>query len=241
MQSYRPEHPGQPRSPVGDATRHSPRFREPNLTAGRRISRVNSLPTADDPLSDEDLLARIRSGQREWFGPLVRKYERELFGYLRRYVGDADLAADVFQNTFLAVFKKIQQYEPGRPARPWIYTIATHQAIDAMRRRARRRDTTALMPPGDDSTEESAQNLFIVLEATGPSPLQLVELGESRQQVRDAVANLPDLLKQVVILTYFQGLKYQDAAEILGVPLGTVKSRLHAALAKLIEAMNPAE
>ena len=201
---------------------------------------MNSFPTPDEPLPDEDLLARIRAGQREWFGPLVRKYERELFGYLRRYVGDADLAADVFQNTFLAVFKKIQQYEPGRPARPWIYTIATHQAIDAMRRRARRRDTTSLLPPGDDSPEDSAQNLFVVLEAAGLSPPESAELGESRAQVREAVTNLPELLKQVVLLTYFQGLKYQDAAEILGVPLGTVKSRLHAALAKLTEAMNPA-
>ena len=90
---------------------------EPIFRAGRRILGVNSLPTPDEP-SDEILLGRIRAGEREWFGPLVRKYERELFGYLRRYVGDADLAADVFQNTFLAIFKKIAQYEPGRPARP---------------------------------------------------------------------------------------------------------------------------
>ena len=200
---------------------------------------MNSLPTPDDAVSDEDLLARIRAGEREWFGPLVRRYERELFGYLRRYVGDADLAADVFQNTFLAVFRKIQQYEPGRAARPWIYTVATHQAIDAMRRRARRRDTTPLLPGGDDSAEDSARSLFAALEAAGPGPYAAVELDESREGVRRAVAALPDLLKQVVILTYFQGLRYQDAAEILGVPLGTVKSRLHAALAKLTEAMNP--
>ena len=202
---------------------------------------MNSLPPPDE-LADEELLARIRSGEREWFGPLVRKYERELYGYLRRYVGDADLAADVFQNTFLAIFKKIAHYEPGRAARPWIYTIATHQAIDAMRRRARRRDTSALLPSGsDDSPDDSAQSLFVLLEAHGPSPVDQAELGESRREVREAVAALPDLLKQVVILTYFQGLKYQEAAEILGVPLGTVKSRLHAALAKLTEAMNPAE
>ena len=72
-----------------------------------------------DPLpghTDEDLLAGLRAGRREWFGPLVKRYERELYGYLKRYVGDADLAADVFQNTFLQVFLKVQQYEPGRPA-----------------------------------------------------------------------------------------------------------------------------
>ncbi len=217
------------------------RGREPIAERGRRILRVNSLPPPEEP-TDEELLARIRAGEREWFGPLVRKYERELFGYLRRYVGDADLAADVFQNTFLAIFRKIAQYEPGRAARPWIYTIATHQAIDAMRRRARRRDTSALLPTGaDDSPDDPTQNLFVLLEAPGPSPVDTAELGESRRQVREAVAALPDLLKQVVLLTYFQGLKYQEAAEVLGVPLGTVKSRLHAALAKLTGVMNPTE
>lgn len=213
--------------------------REPVSTGGRRIVWVNRVPPNDEPTTDEDLLTRIRSGQREWFGLLVRKYERELFGYLRRYLGDAELAADVFQNTFLAVFQKIQQYEPGRPARPWLYTIATHQAIDALRRKARRRDSNHWLPPPEDSGDESAQNLFHVLQAAGPGPVEQAELGESRREVRDAVVQLPELLKQVVLLTYFHGLKYQDAAEILGVPLGTVKSRLHAALAKLSELMNP--
>ena len=89
------------------------------------------------PVPDDILLARLRDGDREVFGLIVRRYERELFGYLRRYVGDEDLADDVFQNTFVQVFLKIGQYEPGRPARPWLYAIATNQAIDALRRRMR--------------------------------------------------------------------------------------------------------
>src|SRR5262249_58715694 len=93
---------------------------------------------------DETLLAGLRAGEREVFGSLVRRYERELFGYLRRYLGDDDLADDVFQNTFVQVFLKIRQYEPGRPARPWLYAIATNQAIAALRRRNRR---TADRPP----------------------------------------------------------------------------------------------
>src|SRR5205807_8576989 len=87
--------------------------------------------------SDEDLLARFSNGQREAFGVLVRRYERELFGYLRRYLGDSNLADDVFQNTFLQLYTKAGQYEPGRPVRPWLYTIATHAAIDALRRQGR--------------------------------------------------------------------------------------------------------
>ena len=95
-----------------------------------------------DGVPDETLLERLRNGRREMLGPLVRRYERELYGYLHRYLGDAELAADVFQNTFVAVFVKIQQYEPGRPARPWLYAIATNQAIDALRRQKRRHERT---------------------------------------------------------------------------------------------------
>src|SRR5437763_5763632 len=82
-------------------------------------------------------MLRFSRGETEAFGALVRRYERELYGYLRRYVGDATLAEDVFQNTFLQLYLKSGQYEAGRPVRPWLYTIATHQAIDALRRNNR--------------------------------------------------------------------------------------------------------
>ena len=76
-----------------------------------------------DPLyhcSDEVLLARFRKGQQEVFGILVRRYQRELYGYLRRYLGDPHLADDVFQATFLQLYLKANQYEEGRPVRPWL-------------------------------------------------------------------------------------------------------------------------
>ena len=68
--------------------------------------------------TDEVLLARVRDGDRAAYSDLLLRYERELYGYLRRYLGRDDLAADVFQNAFLAVYAKAKQYEPGRPARP---------------------------------------------------------------------------------------------------------------------------
>lgn len=189
-----------------------------------------------EPPTDEELLARLRRGEHELFGVLVRRHERELFGYLRRYTGDPELAADVFQNTCVAVFTKISQYEPGRAARPWLYAIATNQAIDAMRRRARRKDARSVpVLPADDDQPDATASLFDLLERSGPGPDQIAEGEETRQLVRAAVDELPDLLRQVVVLTYFQGMKYQDAADVLGVPLGTVKSRLHAALTKLAE------
>lgn len=199
----------------------------------------NRVTRPDDPiarLSDEDLLTRIRSGERELFGELVRRYERELFGYLKRYTGNDELAADVFQNSFTQVFLKIHQYEPGRPARPWLYAIATNQAIDALRRRARRSDTrTDSFLTNEAEGSDNVRSLYELLESTAPGPEEQVAAAELQQSVREAVEQLPHLHREVVILAYFQGLKYQDIAEVLGVPLGTVKSRLHAALARLAD------
>ena len=120
--------------------------------------------------SDEDLLLRLRNGERDVFGTLVRRYERELYGYLKRYLGKADLAEDVFQNTFVAVFRKIRQYEPGRAARPWLYTIATHQAIDAMRQRSRRPDYTPQEPGNADDGDDAYDPLDRRKEAIRTRP-----------------------------------------------------------------------
>lgn len=191
-----------------------------------------------DPLincSDEDLLARFQRGQRETFGVLVRRYERELYGYLSRYLGDRTLAEDVFQNTFLQLFTKIGMYEVGRPVRPWLYTIATHQAIDALRRNARHQ-LLSLDQPHEETDEGDLSTLFALLESHVPGPFEQIQHEEQRQTVRAAVDRLPDFLRQVVILAYYQGLKYREIADILGIPVGTVKSRLHTALLRLHEA-----
>jgi RNA polymerase sigma-70 factor (ECF subfamily) len=185
--------------------------------------------------TDEDLLARLRQGHREAFGELVRRYERELYGYLRRYLGDSHLADDVFQNTFLQLYTKIGQYEPGRPVRPWLYTIATHQAIDALRRGSRHQ-AVSLDQKREEIGDNEVHNLMALLENRGPGPLDQAQGEERRQQVRASVDRLPDFLRQVVILAYYQGLKYREIADIIGIPVGTVKSRLHAALVKLHEA-----
>jgi RNA polymerase sigma-70 factor (ECF subfamily) len=184
--------------------------------------------------SDEDLLQRFRRGHTEAFEALVRRYERELYGYLRRYVQDANLAEDVFQNTFLQVHIKSGQYEAGRPVRPWLYTIATHQAIDAMRRNGRHQavsldETRAEPGDGDLAT------LLEMLESRGPSPVDAASASERKEHVRASVERLPELLRQVLLLAYYQGLKYREIADILDIPVGTVKSRLHAALVKLQE------
>jgi len=182
--------------------------------------------------TDEELFAQARKGDDLAFADLVRRYERELYGYLRRYVGDATLAEDVFQNTFLQLYLKRDQYELGRPVRPWMYTIATHQAIDALRR-AGRHPTVSLEQQTGEESDGDPQRLIGLLEAVGPAPIENASAEEARKMVRQSVEALPDFLRQVVNLAYFQGLPYRDIAEMLDIPVGTVKSRLHTALQRL--------
>lgn len=184
--------------------------------------------------TDEVLLARYRDvGRTADFDELLRRYERELFRYLARYTGDTALADDVFQNTFLQVHLKKAMYEDGRPVRPWLYSIATHQAIDALRKVGRH--ATVSLDQRGKSSDSDPSALVDLLVGDDLGPLAELEGEERKAWARDAVARLPETLKQTLILAYFQDLKYREIAEILKIPVGTVKSRLHAALAKLQE------
>jgi RNA polymerase sigma-70 factor, ECF subfamily len=189
--------------------------------------------------SDEELMARFQAGDMQAFGVLVRRYERELYGYLRRYLGDGCLAEDVFQNTFLQLHLKRGQYEVGRRVRPWLYTIATHQAVDALRRNGRHQ-AVSLEQTRDAGSDGEADSLSASLESRCLDPFETASGNEQAERVRAAVELLPGFLKQVLILAYYQGMKYREVAEIMGIPVGTVKSRLHAALVKLQESMSEA-
>jgi RNA polymerase sigma-70 factor (ECF subfamily) len=184
--------------------------------------------------SDEELLSQFCLGKTEAFGVLIRRYERELYGYLQRYLGDKDLAEDVFQNTFLQLYTKSGKYESGRPVRPWLYTIATHQAIDALRRNGRHQ-AVSLDAAREELPEGETRALIDLVEGRNPGPLDQAQGDERRDRVRASVEKLPEFLRQVILLAYYQGLKYREIAEILDIPVGTVKSRLHAALVRLQE------
>lgn len=181
--------------------------------------------------SDEDLLLAYReTGDRRLFEELIRRYERELFNYLKQYLGDTQLAEDAFQSTFLQIHLKCDQFDPERRFRPWLYAVATNQAIDTQRRRRRERMISLDQAA---SSAEQANQLKELVDAPAELPEEDLERDEERNLVRRAVEELPEPLRQVLLLVYFQGLKYREAAEVLGVPVGTVKSRLHAAIRRL--------
>jgi len=184
--------------------------------------------------SDEDLLLEYRDvGDRGAFEELVRRYERELYNYLRHYLGDAQMAEDAFQTAFLQVHLKCEQFEPGRRVRPWLYTVATNQAIDAQRRNRRHRMVSLDRRSRGSAHEDDTGTLAELIDGQEPGPVDLLESDEQRRSVRGAVRRLPDPLRQVLLLVYYHGLKYREAAEVLSIPVGTVKSRLHAAIGRL--------
>jgi RNA polymerase sigma-70 factor (ECF subfamily) len=185
-------------------------------------------------LSDEELMSRYREEGLEFlFTELVHRYERELFRYLSRYLGDPTLAEDVFQNTFLQVHLKRGLYEDGRPVRPWLYAIATHQAVDSLRKAGRHPTVSLDQKAGRGDRESEAANLIDLLVGENSGPLSELQDQERVEWVRESVGRLPETLRQTLILAYHQDLKYREIADILKIPVGTVKSRLHAALAKL--------
>lgn len=188
--------------------------------------------------TDEELLLEYRSqAARPAFEELVRRYEKELYGYLRHYLGDAEMAEDVFQQTFLQVHLKCGQFEVGRKVRPWLYTVATNQAIDYQRRNKRHK-IISLDHRMQHATEGEMGSLVELLDGAEAGPSEEAEAAEQHGQLRQAIEELPEQTRQVVMLVYFKGLKYREAAEILDIPVGTVKSRLHAAVQKLSESLS---
>lgn len=185
--------------------------------------------------TDEQLLLRYRdSGDREVFAQLVKRYEHELFNYLHRYMGNAEMAEDAFQATFLQVHLKCDQFEPGRKVRPWLYAIATNKAIDAQRRNRRHRVTS--LDQINSRHDDELGSLMDLLSSNDPDPMDAAEVQENQRWVHNEIASLPEHLRSVLGLVYFQGMKYREAADVLSIPVGTVKSRLHAAVLKLNEA-----
>lgn len=179
--------------------------------------------------TDEQLLDAYRHGDKTSFGDLVGRYQRELYHFLVRFLGNRASAEDVFQETFLQVHQSAEQFDLQRRFRPWLFTIAANKARDLIRSQARRptNPLQASISPGDDDSGE-----FIdLMKSAAPTPGEPMEREELQQQVQQTVTGMPEHLREILLLSYFHQFPYRQISEILDIPLGTVKSRLHAAVA----------
>ena len=170
-------------------------------------------------VSDESLIAQYReSGDRGLFEVLMRRYEREMYSYLRRYIGNTEMAEDAFQGTCLQVHLKCHQFDPDRRFRPWLYAIATNQAIDVQRRNKRHRMVSLIVRSNEKTKGATAgqRNWLAILR-----PSRAARPGNSRW-VHDSVDSLSESMQQVIHLVYYRD-EIREAADALGIPVGTVK------------------
>ncbi len=180
--------------------------------------------------TDEQLLAEYVGGDAASFELLVRRYARDLFQFALRFTGHSVAAEDVVQETLLQLHSSAAKFDPKRRLKPWLFTIAANKARDQIRRRTRKREV-----PIDayiDGQSDASQRFIDLFAAdTEPGDVHLAS-DEKRQVVKDVVDTLPQKLREVLVLAYYHRFPYREIAEVLDIPLGTVKSRLHAAVAQ---------
>ena len=181
-----------------------------------------------DKTTDSELLVRYRAGDGEAFTEIVNRYKDPLYAFLRRFLNQQDLVEDVFQDTFLQLYISSDKFDTSRPLRPWLFTIAANKAKDALRKIQRH----SAMSLGSiaDAQDVSVDDVLNILTSYNQTPVEDVSKAETAQRVRQIIADLPENLRAILILAYFEQFSYKQMAEILSIPIGTVKSRLHTAV-----------
>lgn len=175
---------------------------------------------------DQSLVAACRAGQTDAFGVLVRRYQDRLYPTMLRLTGSTDDALDLLQDAFLRAFEKLDGFHGESSFYTWVYRIAVNLALSGRRKRrgirvvGLDRGEATLDPPGDPAATD---------------PTRAIERRERDALIQAALGALADDHRAVVVLKEYDGLRYDEIAAILGVPVGTVRSRLHRARLELRE------
>ena len=170
--------------------------------------------------TDKQLVAKVQKGDQRAFDMLVLKYQHKIFGLISRYVNDADEVQDVAQEAFIKAYRALPKFRGDSAFYTWLYRIAINTAKNHLVSRSRR-------PPGSDVEVEDAE----YYEGGGAlrdiaSPESALFGAELKQVVERAISALPDDLRTAVTLREFDGLSYEDIADIMDCPVGTVRSRI---------------
>jgi RNA polymerase sigma-70 factor (ECF subfamily) len=183
--------------------------------------------------TDAELFALYAAGEETAFREIVSRYKNGLYAFLRHFLNQQDLIEDVFQETFIQLFTSRDSFDTERPLRPWLFTIAANKAKDALRKQ--QRTATATIGTLADSQEMSFDDVLDTLTSDDTMPYEELEDGEIASQVRQVIADMPENLREILILAYFNKFSYKQMARILSIPIGTVKSRLHTAVARFVK------
>lgn len=175
--------------------------------------------------TDEELMERLIGGQESALGQLLQRYKSSLYAFALRSVQSSSVADDVFQETFLRVYRKRKTFQKGARFRPWLFQICLNLCRDHHRKVKRRQEV--------ELSEE------VVGQDQRPGPEERAQKAAEARRVQDAISRLPEKHRAVLILTQYEGLSQQEAAVALGIPEGTVKSRKFKAIRILAKMLAP--
>jgi RNA polymerase sigma-70 factor (ECF subfamily) len=172
---------------------------------------------------DIQLVARARSGEERAYRVLLERYERPVFSICLRMVRNRDEAADLAQEAFIKVFASLDRYNPAYAFSSWLFKITSNLCIDHLRKR---RIQTFAMDAPVDSEQGEIQRQYVSPDLT---PEELLVRDEKMGRLETAIASLPEHYRIMLILRHQEDLSYEEIAESLSIPLGTVKARIHRA------------
>lgn len=179
-------------------------------------------------LSDEDLMARVADDDERAFRELVRRFQGRVGGLIRRVLNDSESVDDLTQEVFIRVFLHRRNTRRGSKFSTWAFTIAANLAKNEIRRRVRRRNWFSL-----DALTEVYHDSVPQLADRTESREQTLEREQLQGEVGKAIATLPETFRLALVLRDIEGLSYEEIAEVLGVPGGTVRSRINRARSML--------
>ena len=186
-------------------------------------------------VSDQQVVVYAQRGREDAYRELIARYERPVFSLIFRMVRDRETAEDLAQETFIKVLNNIDRYLPEFKFSSWLFKIANNITIDFLRRR--QLDTISIEGAPDAVTAESKRATSIALASGRESPLQELESKELGEQIERAIGKLRPEYRACILLRHVEDYSYDEIAEIVKLPLGTVKTYIHRARAELRETL----
>ena len=198
------------------------------------------LPVADPrqtlrDATDQEVVAQARLGREAAYRELVRRYERPIFSLIYRMVRDRELAEDLSQETFVKALKAVGSYRPEYKFSSWIFKIANNAAIDHLRKRELA--TLSIEGSPHARTPDAMEATALQIGGRLPGPLDQLEASELGGAIEEAIGRLRPEYQSCILLRHVEGRPYEEIAEMLGLPLGTVKTYIHRARHELRKAL----
>ncbi|NOZ23727.1 MAG: sigma-70 family RNA polymerase sigma factor [Planctomycetes bacterium] len=192
---------------------------------------------SERPVEDIELVERCKRGDLHAYDELMRRHQDRVFNLVYRYVGDREDARDIAQEVFIRAFRAMRGFQGQAAVSTWLHRIAVNEVINHRRRAgAKRRIRTVPIDRNDPDPEGRGSG---DPPDTSAEPSKIMAEKEREQLIQDAINSLDDDHRAVVVLKDIEGYRYEEIAEIIGCPRGTVKSRLHRARLELREKLRP--